>query len=129
MILSATADADFTVYGGSILPGWEFVDGFGNGLFAAGDLDSDSYNDFLIGANGLYTATGTHPLNGKAYIVFGGDTADGTVLDVTNPDDRITTISPDSGQQINLAQFIFFLEMLLDSEGPIESLRLTKPIL
>ena len=93
---SATADADAVILGASVLTGYEYLDGFGESLSAAGDLDSDGYYDFLIGASGWYSSDGTHDLSGNAYVAFGGDTNDGTVLDVSTPGDRIARIEKDS---------------------------------
>jgi hypothetical protein len=61
---STTADATFT--------GETAVDYLGHGVNAAGDLDGDGYDDFVMGAIGTDTAAGTSL--GDVYVAYGSAT-------------------------------------------------------
>jgi len=56
---------------GFALPGIDAGDVAGTAVSAAGDVNGDGFEDFLIGATGADGPTESNPFAGEAYIVFG----------------------------------------------------------
>jgi hypothetical protein len=102
--LLAPSDMDLQVIGNSFidLQTWQICgDDFGANISATGDLDGDGFNDMIIGAPANWVENCTNERESAAYIVFGAqDSSVATSLDVLVPEDRITTIRPDSGGNI-----------------------------
>jgi len=62
---------------GVYLPGAGVDDNAGNAVSAAGDVDDDGRDDFIVGAEGADTSNGAS--SGECYIVYGGDSLPGTI--------------------------------------------------
>jgi hypothetical protein len=69
----------------------------GLGVTAAGDVNGDGFDDFIIGAG--YSSAGSSYANSTAYVVFGGATGTNPVsLGTLNGNDGFALINPPPGQ-------------------------------
>jgi hypothetical protein len=82
-----SASANITIYGDDLgdLSGW---------AVSSGDINDDGYDDVIIGASGADPAGGVDA--GETYVIYGGDWASGSTIDLNSVSANITIYGDDA---------------------------------
>jgi len=81
---------------GIVIIGIQLNDRFGDTITGIGDINGDSFDDILIGANQL------NSLNGAAYLIYGNNTLPATI-DLATAPSGVVTFTDSTGLEVGLS--------------------------